>query len=88
MTTTFDYDIAFERNLGWLTRPEQQALRRKLVAIAGLGGVGGLHLLTLARQGIGRFHIAEFDTCVSQSIAACGVPLSPATAQQYIVGLN
>jgi len=37
-------------------------LRRKRIAIAGLGGVGGAHLLTLARLGIGRFHIADFDT--------------------------
>jgi len=32
------------------------------VAIAGLGGVGGVHLLTLCRLGIGKFHLAEFDT--------------------------
>jgi molybdopterin/thiamine biosynthesis adenylyltransferase len=31
------------------------------VAIAGLGGVGGAHLITLARLGIGRFHISDFD---------------------------
>ncbi|TMH04208.1 MAG: ThiF family adenylyltransferase [Betaproteobacteria bacterium] len=31
------------------------------VAIAGLGGVGGLHLLTLARLGIGKFTIADPD---------------------------
>jgi len=57
----FDYDTAFSRNLGWVTPEEQRALRRKRVAIAGLGGVGGLHLLTLTRLGIGRFHIADFD---------------------------
>ena len=37
-------------------------LRGKRVAIAGLGGVGGAHLLTLTRLGIGAFHIADFDT--------------------------
>jgi len=37
-------------------------LRDKHVAIAGLGGVGGAHLLTLTRLGIGRFSIADFDT--------------------------
>jgi len=37
-------------------------LRGKRVAIAGMGGVGGVHLLTLARLGIGAFHIADFDT--------------------------
>lgn len=57
----FDYDIAFSRNLGWITAEEQCVLRGKRVAIAGLGGVGGMHLLTLARLGVGRFHLAEFD---------------------------
>jgi hypothetical protein len=32
------------------------------VAVAGGGGVGGVHLLTLARLGIGKFRIADFDT--------------------------
>ena len=58
----FDYDEAFSRNLGWVTADEQRALRGKRVAIAGLGGVGGSHVLTLARLGIGAFHIADFDT--------------------------
>jgi molybdopterin/thiamine biosynthesis adenylyltransferase len=62
MTAAFNYDAAFARNLGWLTRPEQRTLRGKCVAIAGLGGVGGLYLLTLVRLGVGRFHLAEFDT--------------------------
>ena len=58
----FSYDEAFSRNLGWVTPAEQQRLRTKRVAIAGLGGVGGVHLLTLARLGIGHAHIADFDT--------------------------
>lgn len=37
-------------------------LRNKRIAIAGMGGVGGVHLLTLARLGIAHFHIADFDT--------------------------
>jgi len=57
----FSYDLAFDRNIGWLTDWEQQALRFKRVAIAGMGGVGGVHLLTLARFGIGAFSIADFD---------------------------
>ena len=60
--TQFDYNTAFSRNIGWVTEAEQQQLRGKRVAIAGLGGVGGLHLLTLARLGVGAFHIADFDT--------------------------
>lgn len=62
MRSDFDYDEAFSRNIGWVTESEQDSLRGKRVAIAGLGGVGGIHLLTLARLGIGAFHIADFDT--------------------------
>lgn len=61
MTVSFDYAAAFSRNIGWVTEAEQQALRGKRVAIAGMGGVGGVHLLTLARLGIGAFNIADFD---------------------------
>ena len=58
---TFDYDNAFSRNIGWVTESEQAILRRKRIAIAGMGGVGGFHLLTLARLGIGKFTIADLD---------------------------
>ncbi len=57
----FIYQKAFSRNIGWLTEEEQFELKNTRVAIAGLGGVGGSHLLTLARLGIGKFHIADFD---------------------------
>lgn len=57
----FDYSRAFSRNIGWVTRTEQEALRGKRVAIAGAGGVGGWHLLSLVRLGIGKFSLAEFD---------------------------
>jgi molybdopterin/thiamine biosynthesis adenylyltransferase len=57
----FDYQQAFARNIGWVTPAEQQALRGKRVAIAGMGGVGGNHLLTLARLGVSHFRIADFD---------------------------
>lgn len=57
----FKYEDAFARNLGWITAEEQQALRHKKVAIAGLGGVGGQHALTLARMGVGTFSISDFD---------------------------
>jgi tRNA A37 threonylcarbamoyladenosine dehydratase len=58
----FDYNAAFSRNIGWVTEREQRALQGKRVAIAGLGGVGGSHVLTLARLGIGAFNLADFDT--------------------------
>jgi molybdopterin/thiamine biosynthesis adenylyltransferase len=61
-TANFDYDEAFSRNLGWLLESEQQRLKHTRVCIAGLGGVGGVHLLTLARLGVGAFTVADFDT--------------------------
>lgn len=57
----FDYNTAFSRNIGWVTEEEQERLRNCRVAIGGLGGVGGVHLLTLARLGIGKFNVADFD---------------------------
>lgn len=58
----FSYDEAFSRNLGWVTAAEQMRLKGSRVCIAGLGGVGGVYLLALARLGIGSFSIAEFDS--------------------------
>jgi molybdopterin/thiamine biosynthesis adenylyltransferase len=58
----FTYETAFSRNIGWLSHDEQQTLRKKRVAIAGMGGVGGFHLLTLARLGVEKFNIADPDT--------------------------
>ncbi len=57
----FDYTAAFSRNIGWITRQEQDILKSKRIAIAGLGGVGGSHLLALTRLGVGKFNIADFD---------------------------
>lgn len=57
----FDYQKAFSRNIGWVTEEEQQILKNKKVAIAGAGGVGGIHLVTLARLGISNFNISDFD---------------------------
>lgn len=57
----FDFDAAFSRNIGWVTEAEAARLRGKRVAIAGLGGVGGSHLLTLARFGIGAFNLSDLD---------------------------
>jgi molybdopterin/thiamine biosynthesis adenylyltransferase len=58
----FDPQIAFSRTLGIVTPAELRTLNQKTIAIAGLGGVGGSHLLTLTRLGIGGFHLADFDT--------------------------
>lgn len=61
MSHQFDYDLAFSRNIGWFTEEEQHLLRNKCIAIAGMGGVGGDHFLTLVRIGIGKFHVSDFD---------------------------
>ncbi len=58
----WSYDEAFARNRGLISSDEQRRLRDSRVAIAGMGGVGGLHLATLARLGVGRFTIADPDT--------------------------
>lgn len=57
----FNYQRAFSRNTGWVTPEEQHILQHKRVAIAGLGGVGGSHFITLTRLGIGKFNISDFD---------------------------
>ncbi|HSJ80990.1 MAG TPA: ThiF family adenylyltransferase, partial [Thiobacillus sp.] len=58
----FDYDDAFSRNLGWLTPQEQQRLRGARVAVAGMGGVGGVHVQGLARLGVGALNLTDFDS--------------------------
>ena len=57
----YDYSVAFSRNIGWLTAQEQELLQGKRIAVAGLGGVGGAHLLTLTRLGVGAFSVADLD---------------------------
>ena len=58
---SFNYHQAFSRNIGWVTEQEQLLLRSKKIAIAGLGGVGGVHLTTLTRLGVGKFNISDLD---------------------------
>jgi len=55
------YDAAVCRNLGLVTPDEQAKLKSSRVAVAGLGGLGGVNLLTLVRMGIGAFNIADLD---------------------------
>ena len=61
LSASWAYEEAFCRNLGLISREEQQKLRHSRIAIAGMGGVGGVHLTTLARLGIGKFTIADPD---------------------------
>src|SRR5207248_8352853 len=57
----WSYAQAFARHEGLMNSHEQERLRHSRVAIVGMGGVGGIHLATLARLGIGSFHIADPD---------------------------
>lgn len=57
----FSYGQAFARHLGLINAEEQARLRRARVAVLGMGGVGGIHLITLTRLGIGAFHVADPD---------------------------
>ena len=58
---TWSYTEAFKRNSGLISEELQEKLRRCRVAIPGMGGVGGVHLMTLARLGVGAFTIADAD---------------------------
>ena len=60
-TSLWSYREAYSRNLGLISAQEQERLRTSHVAIAGLGGVGGVDLVALARLGIGKFTIADHD---------------------------
>jgi len=53
---------AFSRNIGLLTQAEQDKLANVRVAIPGMGGVGGVHLITMTRTGVSKFNLADFDT--------------------------
>jgi molybdopterin/thiamine biosynthesis adenylyltransferase len=61
MERVIDYDTAFARNIGLVSRAEQVRLRYCRVGLAGLGGVGGAHLQALVRMGIGAFSLADPD---------------------------
>ena len=61
-STHFDYREAFSRNIGWITHSEMERIRNSVIAIAGMGAVGGSYLLTLARLGASRFRIADMDS--------------------------
>ena len=51
----------FQRNIGLFTADQQMKLRNSSVAIAGLGGVGGITAERLARLGIGTLYISDPD---------------------------
>ncbi len=58
---SFDYEQFTTRNIGFVTRDEQARLRASSVFVAGVGGMGGACLASLARAGVGRFGMADID---------------------------
>lgn len=52
---------AFSRNIGLFSIEEQERLAKAKIAIPGMGGVGGIHFMTMVRTGIGKFNISDFD---------------------------
>jgi molybdopterin/thiamine biosynthesis adenylyltransferase len=55
------YEDLFARNYGIFTEAEQEKLRRAKILIVGCGGIGGTVAIILARSGVGRFVLVEFD---------------------------
>jgi molybdopterin/thiamine biosynthesis adenylyltransferase len=53
------YKEIFSRNIGVFTQTEQDRLGQSTIAIAGMGGVGGLLVERLARLGVGNIKITD-----------------------------
>jgi molybdopterin/thiamine biosynthesis adenylyltransferase len=68
MTDDFDRNTLFCRMIGLLTQEKLDALAGKTVAVPGCGGVGYTHAESLARMGVGRIKIADFDTFGAENI--------------------
>lgn len=56
------YWQSFQRNIGIVTKEEQQKLKESRIAIAGTGGVGGIYMADLARAGVEKFVISDPDS--------------------------
>jgi molybdopterin-synthase adenylyltransferase len=54
-----DYETCYLRNIGLFTEAQQARLRKAKVVVAGVGGVGGIEALTLAKMGIGELTIFD-----------------------------
>lgn len=52
-------NLLLDRSLPFLTPDGGDLLKSKRIAVAGCGGVGGVAIVTLARMGASRFHLAD-----------------------------
>ncbi|MDD3480977.1 MAG: ThiF family adenylyltransferase [Patescibacteria group bacterium] len=55
----YTYDEIFQRNIGLLTRKEQQKINNLSILIVGCGGIGGWVAEMLARLGVGELILAD-----------------------------
>lgn len=62
MGNSNNYTNSFSRNIGTISKEEQDILSNTTIAIAGLGGIGGAAVTIFARMGISHFKIADIDT--------------------------
>jgi molybdopterin/thiamine biosynthesis adenylyltransferase len=65
---TIPFHDLFTRNIGVLSPEELEILRASTVAVAGVGGVGGIQLVCLARTGISNFLIADPEQFQSSDV--------------------
>ena len=56
------YQVNFCRNIGIFTEAEQQRLKKSTIAVAGMGGVGGLLAERLIRLGVGNIKITDLGS--------------------------
>ncbi len=56
-----DYRELFQRNYGVFREAEQERLRQARILIVGCGGIGGTVAVILARSGVERFVLCDFD---------------------------
>ena len=56
------YQESFSRNIGIFTETEQEQLKNSTIAVAGMGGVGGLLVERLIRMGVGNIKITDLGT--------------------------
>lgn len=61
-STDSDYKSLFERNYGVFSPEEQEKLRQANILIIGSGGIGGIVAISLARMGVEKMTIYEFDS--------------------------
>ncbi len=57
----FNYDEFITRNIGFVSKKEQNLIKEARVFVAGAGGMGGAAIACLARMGVENFIIADLD---------------------------